>query len=318
MGGSLQPFFAERNLEAQAAMSSNTYRAPADQLGEGGRTDTALALSIAAMEQQQERRRQQEAQRQGYNSQQPESRADVTRRQSYHNAQRLPPLQYGRTSQYGMSGGTPASVGSLSVPYQSSTYKRHVATSEPDLTDHTDMRVDDSDSLQQPKRTSEHRRSISSELPQGSRLPDVNRASNTNHHRSISHDANKPPRYTSRSEGPATFLEMHHQMLEVQKRRPATNDALPVIRTNVHVTTDAVAHVTDSLPLPTSPFAGTVWYWIFSSPERDSATSDDTVVTVLVELQGWPHQQSSVRIVTIDCLEQKFMVLLSHRGCRGW
>lgn len=175
-------------------MSNNTYRAPANELRDGGRTDTALALSIATMEQQQQQRRQQDAQRQGYSPQQQvDSSADLARRQAYQSAQRLPPLQQRRSSQNGMSGGAPGQ----SVPDQSSTLHR----------------------------TSEHRRSASSCLPPGYYDDSDPQVANRNHQRSMSHDA-----------------------------------TLPAIRTDSRPTTDAVGHVTDNLPLPTSPLTGTPCY----------------------------------------------------------
>lgn len=118
MGGSLQPFFAERNLAAQTAMSSNNYRAPEDALGKGGETDVALAVSIAAMEHQQLQRRTQEAQRLGYASHdRAEPSTESARRQTYQGAQHLPPLQYRRPSQPSLPSGR--EEGSTLQPTQS-------------------------------------------------------------------------------------------------------------------------------------------------------------------------------------------------------
>lgn len=212
-------------------MSNNTYRAPANELGEGGHTDTALAVSIAAMEQQQQQRRQQEAQRQVYNPQQQvDSSSDFARRQAYQSAQRLAPLQQGRTSQHGMTGGAPALVGPQSVPDQSSTHQRNTRSSQPRTAGYSELQVNDLNNMQHPKRTSEHRRSASSGLPPVYYDTDPTVA-NRNHQRSISHDA-----------------------------------ALPAIRTESDSTTDAVGHVTDSLPLPTSPLTGTRCYSPNMSP----------------------------------------------------
>lgn len=133
-----------------------------------------------------------------------------------------------------------------------------------------------------------HRRSISSEaviLPEQRYNHVVPPAAGTapRHQRSVSYDATMQPQHThaqtaplgkvagggqapqqmSQTTKPASFLETHEQMLEVQHRRAATCDGLPHIRVTkdncrAHDPSDPVAHVLAGLPPPPSPMAGMV------------------------------------------------------------
>ena len=136
-GGSLQPYFAQRNMEVEAAMSSQSYRAPAAE----GRTDSELALSVAALEHQQ-----QERQRRLSQERLAETDADAARRFAYQQAQQpyaqqqqvnqhMPPLPGSVPVAYGMSGVAPSTSQSPSVPnrpYQTQSDRQHSQYSERD------------------------------------------------------------------------------------------------------------------------------------------------------------------------------------------
>lgn len=122
VGGSLQPFFAQRNMEAEAAMSSNSYLAPAAE----GRTDAELARSVAVLEHQQHER-----QRRASQQQQMESDAEMARRVAYQQAQQplwqqqqyqqqpMPPLPGTNPAAHSMSGSAPPRPPSVPIsPYQ--------------------------------------------------------------------------------------------------------------------------------------------------------------------------------------------------------